>query len=721
MPNTRGNVDYFKRIDSLARTKLTHTAQKFKIRGYFDNDDHGIIPWTEPIAFRAKPNHPSGGCYGIRAIGENFRAYLEALPAYIHPESSLAGAWIGGIEGVGGWKPQDLPVHLYPLHKKYNLVQPGIGGMNHLGPDMRIGLELGWGGLLENIRHYRRRNRPADTAFYDGHEEFVLGVRGWVARLAAKAREMASQEMDAGIRANLLSMADMNEWLVDHAPRTLREACQFLAHFQTLDRTWCCGGALGQLDELLRPYYEADQAAGLENDDAVIWHITSLFFNDTHYSQIGGPGPDGGDLTSPVSYLVLEASHRLGIPSNLAVRVHEKLEPALLRKSVENLLRDGTGASYACSGGLDAGFARNGFPLGLARMRAKVGCNWTALPGIEYCHQDVTRICMIAPFLLAFDELAGDAQAEKSMERLWQRFAEELDKSVDVTKEGFDWHMAHQAGNSPEIVLNLFCHGPIERGLDAAAGGVDIYNFCCDGVGLATVADSLAAIEQRVVREKRLGWEELKKILDANFEGAQDVRRMLKNIPRYGSGNSRADYWAKRVADLFTGLVKGSPTPRGYNAIPGLFSHGVIAMLGQALGATPNGRLAHEPISHSADPDPGYAPHSGAAPTAKANAVAMVQPGWGNTTPLQIDIDANLLAEHGGVEAIEALILGHDRQGGTLVNINVISRQKILEAHADPSKYPDLVVRVTGFSAYFQSLSPDYRLQIVQRVLSAQK
>ena len=192
---------------------------------------------------------------------------------------------------------------------------------------------------------------------------------------------------------------------------------------------------------------------------------------------------------------------------------------------------------------------------------------------------------------------------------------------------------------------------------------------------------------------------------------------MLKNIPRFGTGGTRADYWAKRVSELWTHLVKDKPTSDGFNVIPGLFSHGIVAQLGKNIGATPNGRHAHAPISHSSNPDPGFMP-GGGAPTAKSNAVAAVQPGWGNSAPLQIDFDKHLAKEYGGLEAVEALIKTHNAQGGTLININVISKEQILEAHADPEKYPDLVVRVTGYSAFFKTLSPEYRQQIVDRILA---
>ena len=722
---------YQQRIDAIRKTKLEHTDQKLKLNGFFDDDDRGYIPWTAPIPFKARPNHPSGGCYGARCIGENFRAWLEVHPIYIHPFSALAGAWICGVPGLGGWRPEDQPAHLRPQHKEYNLTYTGIGAMNHLGSDVTIGLALGWGGLLKKIRYYRELNRPASGSemadLYDGEENLVIGVQRWIQNHVAKAREWAATEADPFVRQNLLEIADMNEWLASNPPRTLREACQFLAWFQCVDRMWGRGGALGQLDELLRPYYEADLVAGrTQDDEEVVWCIASLFFNDAHYSQIGGPTPDGaGDLTSHMSFLILEAVHRLRIPVNLAVRVHDRLNPELLHTAVKYLFEDGTGASYSCSGGLDKGYARNGVPIGLARMRAKVGCNWTSLPGIEYCHQDVTRLCMVSPLLHAIDDVSKRNREHPIppadlLDVLWERYEHHLGISVDIIKQGFAWHMDHQARNSPEIVLNLFCHGPIERGLDVSAGGVDIYNLTCDGVGLPTVADSFAAVEQRVIKEQRITWDELAQHLASDYAGpdGEKVRLMLHNISRYGSGNSRADWWARRVSETYSSLVRNTPTSNGFNVIPGLFSHGIINMLGKDLGATPNGRHAHAPIAHSADPDPGFMPGGGSTPTAKSNAVAMVQPGWGNSAPLQIDFDRPLAREYGGLDAVEGLIKAHNAAGGTLVNINVVSKEQILEAHKDTSKYPDLIVRVTGYSAFFKTLSPEYRQQIVDRILA---
>ncbi len=241
-----------------------------------------------------------------------------------------------------------------------------------------------------------------------------------------------------------------------------------------------------------------------------------------------------------------------------------------------------------------------------------------------------------------------------------------------------------------------------------------------DGIGLATVADSFAAIEQRVVKEKRLTWEELYTALEHDYKGYENIQLMLKNIPRFGSPESLARDWAKKISLLYTDLVNCAPTPKHHlRVVPGLFSHGDIYKHGEELPATPNGRNAGDPISHSAEPDPGFAAGlTSFSPTLKANAVAMVQPGYGNSAPLHLDIDADMLKNHGGIDTLAALIKTHNEMGGTLINLNCITKDQIRRAHADPDSEPDLVVRVTGYSAFFASLSKEYRQQVVDRYLS---
>lgn len=709
----------YQKIKNLHADKIKINEEKIEHLGFLDIDDHGFVYFPD---FQFEPiTKDDGRVYGMELIGKNFRKFLNEIPVYINENSALACCWPGNMQK---WIPFDFspehePKHLYATYEKYHILQHGCGGMNHLCPDLKIGLKLGWKGLLDKVCDYSEVNNMEESEFYKGEKIFLQGVLEWINRHVVFAEKMAAKQTDQEKRKYYEELAVINKNLMNQPPQNLREACQFLAHFQSVDRMYYVGGALGQIDELLRPFYEQDVRNGVISDEQAIWYIASLLFNDTHYGQLGGLTPDGTrDITSRISFLILEASHLLKIPSNLAVRVSDKLNPELLRRSLEYHMQDGTGVCYSCNVGCEEGFSKNGYPLELARMRVKSGCNWTAIPGIEYPLQDVTRLNMPMALVKALEDMR--AEKHYSLDFLWQLFVYHLKVMVDCIKEGYDWHYEYAAQDKPEIVLNLFMHGAVERGLNCSAGGADIMDLNIDGIGLATVADSFGAMEQRIEEEKRITYDDLYEALDNNYEGYEEIRLMMKNIKRLGTPGSPSLLWAKKIRDLFVSLCRNEPTPKHHlNIVPGMFSHGDIVMYGNILKATPNGRRYGEPISHSNEPDPGFA--NGVhtfAPTLKATVVAELQPGYGNSSPLHLDIDENLMRHEGGVEALEALIKAHNKMGGTLINLNCLTKERLLKAHADPKSDPDLVVRVTGYSAFFASLSPEYRQQIVDRFIS---
>ena len=716
---------YIKLIKSLQEDKVKINEEKISRFGSIDIDDHGYIDFPD---FRFTPECCEDGLvHGCALIGRNFRRFLNEMPKYINKNSALAGCWIGNLQRYipFGVAKEDRPSELDEIIEKYRIRQSGFAGMNHLCPDLEIGMTLGWKGLLEKVRHYREKKDPVDPDFYEGEEELLLGILEWVKAHADYAEELAEKESDPFRRQNYLEIAQANRNLTEAPPRTFREACQFLAHFQSVDRMYYVGGALGRMDMLLQPYYEKDTENGAITEEEAVWMIASLLFNDTHYAQIGGLSPAGDRETlSRISFLILEATHLLHIPSNLAVRVHqpvgdqEEAAEELLHRAVEYTIKDGNGVCYSLEKGTSEGYAKNGYPVELGRMRVKCGCNWTAIPGREYPLQDVTRINMGMALHYALEEL--QESKEYSIERLWELFSRHLSVMVECVKRGYDRHYEVMQRNLPEIVLNLFMHGTMERGLNCSNGGVDILNLNIDGIALATVADSFAAIEQRVIEEGKLTWERLFELLETDYADAERERLMLKNIRRFGTPDSPAEKWALRIRDKFVELCRRTPTPKHHlRIIPGLFSHGDIVMYGKELEATPNGRHAGEPISHSSEPDPGFARGIDTfSPALKANAVAKTQAGYGNSAPLHLDIDTGLLENEGGADALAALIHAHEQAGGTLINMNCVSKEKLMKAHENPQAYPDLVVRVTGYSAFFASLSKEYRQQIVDRFLA---
>lgn len=418
---------YLQLIEGMHQDKLKINDAKLARHGSIDIDDHGFIDFPE---FTFEPETCEDGLvHGCACIGRNFRRFLNEMPKYINPNSALACCWVGTFDRFAPLQiaDADRPHELDETIQKYRITQAGFGGMNHLCPDMEIGLKEGWKGLLEKIRYYRKKNNPPDPDFYEGEEQLVLGILEWVKAHQIYAEELAAKESDPFLRDNYLAIAKVNGELWEHEPRTFREAVQFLAHFQAVDRTFYAGGALGALDTLLEEYFERDIESGILTEEEAVWMIASLFFNDTHYTQIGGLTPAGDrEVTSRLSFLILDAMHLLKIPTNLGIRVHAPIagqgpEPEiLLKRAVEYTIEDGYGVCYSLEKGISEGFSKNGFPLELGRMRVKCGCNWVAIPGREYPLQDVTRVNMAVALHYGLKDL--QAQETRDLDLLWERF-----------------------------------------------------------------------------------------------------------------------------------------------------------------------------------------------------------------------------------------------------------------------------------------------------------
>jgi formate C-acetyltransferase len=740
VPEAR-ELTYQERIDMLRATKMRHTEEKWRELGSFDMDDLPIIlppPEMRKVVrvvsgsgllmvdalfkdFIPKSDHPSGGIFGARACGENFRALLDMHPPYVDPVSSLAGAYMAHFLAYRqpAWNPDFDFSHLHADQEKYKL-HHGIGAVQHFCQDEAIGLTLGWQALIDRIRHYRTINTDDEAQeLYDGLEHMVLGIQDWIRRHAETARKMAESETRPQLRQNLLEMADISAKLVTEPPETFRAACQWMLYYQLAGKIYNMGGSLGRIDQFLFPFYERDKRRGILTDEEAIFHVACHFIKDTSYTQLGGPDAAGKDTTNALSYLVLEAAHRLKVPVNVGVSVGKNVDPNLLRRGVEIMFEDRTGIPKFL--GVDRtseGFAKNGLPIELGRQRAYSGCHWCAIPGREYTVNDCVKVNLARVFEVSLKDMIATPGLEPGIDALWHCFEKHLRRSVGVVAESLDFHIDHMYRVYPELHLDLLCYGPIERGRDASHGGVEFYNLCVDGAGLATVADSFAALEQRVEQEQKLTWDGIIRLLDSDWAGddGEQSRLMMKNIPRYGSGGSRADEFGVRVSRLFTKVVKEKPTPHGFNMIPGIFSWAATIAMGKDVGATPNGRHSKSPISHGPNPDPGF--RKDAAPTALALAVASVQSGYGNSAPMQIELDPGLSKSQEDIDKVVALIRTHFDVGGTQINMNILDKKAILEAQKDPSSHPDLVVRVTGFSAFFASLSPEMRQIVVDRIIA---
>ena len=709
-----------KRIKLLRERKVAQTEEKARLGGA-NEDDYGLIVQDE-FKYELKSNHPNGSIYGYKAWTENYCAILDSHPLYCDPLDAFVGKGFLFLERLRPvtckWNP-DYPFDdLKVLFDKYNVIS-GIDNCHHFTPDLEIGFQLGWGGILKKLKEQRELHDESHYEFYDSEIAVVEAIIRFLKRMASEIKELAEKEVNPTLKANLYEMSEMNDKVADAPPETFKEAIQWMCWFSMLSRTYNRGSAGGQLDEMLRPYYEKDSKAGILSDDEAVFYLACLFLQDSRYFQLGGPDVDGKDMTSKISYLCLDAADKINIACNLTIRVHDNLDEEFFKKSVYYLFKNKQGwPRYSSDTALAEGFMKCGYPLELARKRVAAGCHWMCMPGMEYTMNDTVKINLAKVFEVAYYEMM-DSEGEKSVDKLWELYKIHLKAAVDATGNGIMHHLKYQTKSQPELILNLFQHGLIEKGVNITDGGANYYNMCVDGSGIAVVADSFAALKQRVEKEGKISFEALTEHMRNNYEDkdGEYIRQLMQNSERYCGGGSLGDQWAKNVSDLYTELVRDLNNQHpGINFIPGFFSWSNTLGLGGTVSATPNGRKAHEAINHGANPNGGF--RKDGAVSAMCNSIGMIQPGYGNCAPVQLEFDPGIANDEEGIMKMAEMIRTIMNTGNTLLNINIIDAKKILEAHKDPFKYPDLVVRVTGFTAFFAMLSPEFRQLVVDRVTS---
>ncbi|MDP4133068.1 MAG: pyruvate formate lyase family protein [Bacillota bacterium] len=737
-------LTYQDRLAMMRKTKIEHTLSKRAQDGYMDIDDFGTVPLPDDYYLEPWYNSPNGSFYNLDGMSENFCRVIKAHMAYVDPVEMLCGRWRDMLVHYRGdkhyapkWQQKSTAVNhlteeekkdvgskrwdevrfpyndLKPYQEKYNITT-GIDGDAHLACDYSIGLELGFGGFLDKINKYRKIN-PDKAAFYDAEEKCVLAIIDFVQKHIDKIEELLKTEKRPEIKENLEKMLQVSKNVKYDPPKTFYEACQWTAYFNCASRIYTRDGAGFQLDGLLYPYYERDVKAGILDDETAKFLIANLLLIDPHYYQLSGVDENDNDMTNHLSYLILDAADSINIAANLSVRVHDNCDKEFLKKAVYYLFKNKNGWPRFCNDkALCEGYMKNGFDKKTARERIAVGCNWMCIPGKEFPMNDTVKINVAKVLEQALIDLKNEA--EPSTKKLFELYEKHLKKAVSVTAAGINLHIDHQAEVTPELIMNLMMKNTLEKGMDIASCA-EIYTVGIDGAGLAVAADSLGALETRVEKEKVLTWKEIFENLENDFAGVQGerVRQMLLSSPRYCQGGTVSDEWAMKLRDSFVKLVKGQEMPEGRQLIPGWFSWSRTIEYGSKVGATPNGRHAGAPISHGANPNPGF--RTDGAVTAQANGIASIQCRYGNTAPLQLEFDPQITIEEGGVQKVVNLIETHFKQGGTLININVLDKDKLLAAHKNPDLYPDLVVRVTGFTAYFATLSPEFRQLVVDRFL----
>ncbi len=421
------------RIALLRKRKVSQTEEKAR-RGGADEDDYGLIEQDE-FKFELSPNHENGSIYGYRAWSENYARLLATHPLYLDPLDAFVGKGFVFMERLRPkqhkWNPAYPYDDLKEIFAKYDIIS-GVDNCHHFTPDLQIGFDLGWGGILSLLKSEKEKHDASHYEFYDAEIMVVEAIIAFLNRMADEIALLAEKEENPILAANLREMARVNKNTAEGKPETFREAVQWMCWFSMLSRTYNRGSAGGQLDEMLRPYYERDVAEGRLTDEEAVFYLACLFLQDSRYFQLGGPDEEGEDMTSRLSYLALEAADKINIACNLTIRVHDKMDEDFFRKSIAYLFKNKQGwPRYSSDNALVDGFVRCGYSKELARRRVAAGCHWMCIPGMEYTMNDTVKINLLRTFEHAFDEMMGGDM--RSTERLFEIYKKHLRVAVEAT------------------------------------------------------------------------------------------------------------------------------------------------------------------------------------------------------------------------------------------------------------------------------------------------
>jgi len=487
----------------------------------------------------------------------------------------------------------------------------------------------------------------------------------------------------------------------------------------------------------------------------------------------GGQNAEGVDVTNALSYMCIEASMHVMLPQpSLSVRIWNKTPHDFLMKAAK-LTRTGLGVpAYYNDEVIIPSLLNRGLILEDARDYCIIGCVEPQKGGKTDGWHDAAFFNMCRPLELVFEsgvdqgEIIGlptkDITTMNTFEEFYDAYKTQMIYCMELLVNADNAIDQAHMERCPLPFLSSMVADCIKRGKSVQEGGA-IYNFTGpQGFGIANVADSLYVIKQLVFDEKKISLADLREALRNNYgkglshsqseevikvvartlvnEGRRitekeiseiaamlsgyvpsvekqkqydDLLKIIAAIPKFGNDDAVVDAFAREVAYTYTKPLENYYNPRGGQFQAGLYPVSANVPLGAQTGATPDGRLAGEPIADGVSPTAGRDTHG---PTAAANSVAKLDHGIAsNGTLFNQKFHPSVLSGRTGLENFVAFIRGFFDQKGSHIQFNVVSRETLLSAQAHPENYKNLVVRVAGYSAMFTSLSRSLQDDIINR------
>lgn len=666
------------------------------------------------------------------------KAWFENYPAYVYEYDRIAGSRHGNY--ITDYNPKEL--------NKARAICGSYGYLgfwtnsDHFAPGYDRFLKDGICGTMARIEESLlvHKKDPAKVAFLTAQKEVLTGFSAFVRRHSEAALEAAARTEIPECRQELAVLAADLAHAAWEKPVTLRQALNlvWLIHLSFLFQNKYAM-ALGRMDQYLYPYYKNDIAAGRITDEeaedmfaCTFMKIVEYGFGDTVNICIGGVTPEGEEGINELSYIILHAVRDCNVPGpNLSARLHEGMPDVFLDECLQVI---GTGLGYpALMNDLVniPALQRHGYAPEDARDYCFVGCIENFIPGKQPAWSDGR---FNIPHFLEAVFHGGVSMVDQGYLGIRTQPVEEMTTMAEFMA-AFEAQIAYAAGEYVTIFNNengrynyrhyaqpfmsLFCDDCIARGEDINCGGARYPSVHgAVGMGIATIADSLAAVEKVVFLDKKCTLTELRDALAANFEGYEPLRALLLNAPKYGNNDDFVDKYAVWYVEYLDKVFSRYKTRDGGVFYTAIASNTQSVSAGHITGATPDGRLAGVPLSDAASPTYGMDKNG---PTTAF--LSLCKPDYRLVscgTVVNQKYTPDMLSDPVKRAALTAAIQVYFSRGGQEVQINCVSRDILIDAMEHPENYGDLVVRVSGFSAYYTSLSRDVQEDILHRTEHAE-
>lgn len=569
-------------------------------------------------------------------------------------------------------------------------------------------------------------------------------------RYADLARELAATETDPEWKQELLDLAEVCDVVPANKPETFRQAIQmyWFTHIGvTVEMNNWDAYSPGKLDQHLEPFYNKEIAEGTLTREEAFEYLENLWiqFNNqpappkvgitlkesatyTDFCNIntGALRPDGTSGVSDVSYLILEVMDELKLlqPSS-NVQISRKTPEHFLREAAK-ISRKGWGQpAFYNSEAIIQELLNMGKTLDDARESGLAsGCVETGTAGKEaYVLTGYLNVPKVFELVLnrGFDTYTnqqigldlGNPRDFKSYEELYAAFEKQLRYVVDVKVAGNNIIERMYMQYMPVPLLSVITDDCIKKGVDYNSGGARYNTSYIQCVGIATITDSLAAMKKQIFEDKNLSMDELLVACKDNFEGYDDIFELVHNeTPKYGNDDDYADDLLKDVNVTLQEVIGGRVTPKGATTVVEYLPTTCHVYFGQVMEASPNGRKAGIPL-----PD-GISPEKSAdrlGPTAVIKSAAKLDQLKTGGALLNQKFSPQVVAGEKGLDHMSTLLRSYFAMDGHHLQFNVFERETLIKAQKNPEEYENLIVRVAGYSDYFNNLDKALQDEIIGR------